>query len=348
MTEARVLIVDDSALMRRLLVEVLSNEPGIEVVGVAADPYQARDQIKKLHPNVLTLDVEMPRMDGLTFLDHLMRLHPMPVLMVSSLTEKGCETTLRALELGAVDFVAKPKIDVERGTVDLAREIVSKVKAAAAARVCGSIRRPAAASSPKPRFGSSALIKSTHKVIAVGASTGGAQAIQAVLTELPADAPGMVIVQHMPQNFTRGFAERLNGLCRVEVREAVHGDSVRPGLALIAEGGRQMEVRRSGAEYRIRVSDGDRVNRHRPSVDVLFHSCAQYAGRNAIGVLLTGMGDDGARGLLAMRQAGARTIAQDEATCVVFGMPKEAIERGAAEKVAPLHRIPGLLLAGKE
>lgn len=346
--KTKVLIVDDSAVMRQLLTEMLSHDPALEVIGAASDPYIAREKILRLEPDVLTLDVEMPRMDGLTFLDKLMRGHPMPVVMVSSLTERGCETTLRALELGAVDFVTKPKLDVASGTVALADEIVEKVKAAAAAKV-GRRNKPrpapepvAAAINGLARGGS--MIRTTQKVIAVGASTGGTEALREFLEPLPADSAGIVIVQHMPEKFTRSFAERLDSLCRIRVKEAEDGDRVIPGHALIAPGNYHMEVFRNGAEYRVRTFVSDPVNRHRPSVDVLFHSCAQHLGANAIGVILTGMGADGARGLLEMHQAGARTIAQDEASCVVFGMPREAIALGAADEVTALDNIPAAVL----
>ncbi len=339
MNRTKVLIVDDSALMRQLLTEILSREPEFEVVGAASDPYVAWEKIGKLAPDVLTLDVEMPRMDGLTFLEKLMRAHPMPVLMVSSLTERGCETTLRALELGAVDFVTKPRIDVSRGTAELGAEIVLKVKAAAMARM--QPRRapapaPAGVAAPVPR---AAGFKGTHAVIAAGASTGGTEALREFLTALPADAPGVVIVQHMPEKFTRSFAERLDQLSKIRVFEAQDGDRILPGHALIAPGNFHMEVVRNGAEYGVRVFTADQVNHHRPSVDVLFHSAARELGANAIGVIMTGMGNDGAQGLLAMRKAGARTIAQDESSCVVFGMPREAIVLGAAERITPLPAI---------
>lgn len=339
MTRSRVLVVDDSALMRRMLSEVLSKDPGLEVVGVAADPIVAADQIKSLAPDVLTLDVEMPRMDGLTFLEKLMRLRPTPVVMVSSLTEIGCDTTLRALELGAVDFVTKPRASVPGESAQFASDLVAKVRAAARARVRV---RPAGAApqvAKAPVASTGAMLRTTNKVVALGASTGGTDALMEVLGSMPADAPGIVIVQHMPERFTKSFAERLDGACRIRVKEAQDGDRVLTGHALIAPGGRQMELTRSGAVYGVRVFDGERVNRHRPSVDVLFESCARVAGANCAAALLTGMGDDGARGLLAMRQAGARTLAQNEATCVVYGMPKEAVALGAAEGVLPLNEI---------
>ncbi|HLK19176.1 MAG TPA: chemotaxis response regulator protein-glutamate methylesterase [Bryobacteraceae bacterium] len=338
MPKIKVLIVDDSAVIRQLLKQILSSDPAIDVVGVATDPVVAREKILRLQPDVLTLDVEMPRMDGLTFLEKLMRAHPLPVVMISSLTERGCETTLRALELGAVDFVSKPKIDVVGGTVHLADEIVEKVKSAAQAKIIG-VRRKLAAT-PVRLLPSQALIRSTHQVIAVGASTGGTEALREMLEPFPPDAPGIVMVQHMPEKFTRSFADRLDSLCRIRVKEAQDGDRILPGHALLAPGNFHMEVLRSGAEYRVRVFSADPVNRHRPSVDVLFHSCAKYLGSNAVGVILTGMGADGARGMLEMRRAGARTIAQDEASCVVFGMPKEAIAMGGAEEVLPLGQIP--------
>lgn len=340
MKTIKVLIIDDSALVRQVLKEILSRDPMIEVVGVAPDPVVAQEKILRLKPDVLTLDVEMPRMDGLTFLEKLMRAHPMPVLMVSSLTERGCETTLRALELGATDFVSKPKLDVQSGTLDLADEIVEKVKAAARARVF-TPRAPR----PQPIVERSAPgFRSTHRVIALGASTGGTEALREVLVRMPPDSPGIVIVQHMPANFTRSFAARLDSLSKVRVTEACDGDRILPGHALLAPGNYQMEVIRSGADYRVHVFQGEPVNRHRPSVDVLFHSCAKYLGSNAIGAILTGMGADGAKGMLAMHEAGAHTIAQDEATCVVFGMPKEAIATGGVDEVMPLERIPSAML----
>jgi len=348
-TPHRVLIVDDSALVRQVLTEILSADATLQVVGTAGDPYVAWEKIQRLRPDVLTLDVEMPRMDGLTFLERLMRLRPLPVLMVSSLTQRGAETTLRALELGAVDFVGKPRLDVAAETLELAHEIREKVRAVAGARV----RRPARSTAPPQRPAAAAagsdrppaLFSATHKVVAVGASTGGTEALRVFLGELPADAPGVVVMQHMPEHFTRSFAERLDTLCRIGVTEARDGDRLLPGHALIAPGGRHLSVMRSGASYTVRVTDGAPVNRHRPSVDVLFHSCAEQLGQNAVGILLTGMGDDGARGLLALRRAGAATIAQDEATCVVFGMPRAAIELGAADEVLPLERIAAKALS---
>jgi two-component system chemotaxis response regulator CheB len=335
----RVLVVDDSALMRQALTVLLQRDPLIEVVGAASDPFIARDKITSLQPDVLTLDVEMPRMDGLTFLEKLMRAHPMPVVMVSSLTESGCETTLRALELGAVDFITKPKVDLREHLEELAQEVSGKVRAAAAARVARREPRQESPAAARPVLTSPAMIKTTDRIIAVGASTGGTEALKDFLVAMPADAPGIVIVQHMPEKFTRSFAERCDALCTIRVKEAEDGERVLVGHALIAPGNFHMAVRRNGAQYYVAVQSGPPVNRHRPSVDVLFESVAEWAGRNAVGVIMTGMGADGAKGLLTMRRAGARTIAQDESTCVVFGMPKEAIELGAAESVLPLARI---------
>jgi two-component system, chemotaxis family, protein-glutamate methylesterase/glutaminase len=339
MERTKVLIVDDSALVRQLLTELISHDPALEVVGAASDPYAAWEKIKSLRPEVLTLDVEMPRMDGLAFLERLMRARPMPVLMVSSLTEKGCENTLRALELGAVDFVTKPKIDIKNGTIGLADEIIAKIKIAARARVRPAQKLGARDEARLSALRTEALARSTQKVVAIGASTGGTEALREVLTALPADSPGIVIVQHMPEHFTRAFAQRLDTLSQIRVQEARDGDRILPGHALIAPGNYHMRVVRSGANYNVEVFMAEPVNRHRPSVDVLFYSCARHLGRNAIGVLMTGMGGDGARGLLAMRQVGARTLAQDEATSVVFGMPKEAIELGAVGEVLALNRI---------
>jgi two-component system chemotaxis response regulator CheB len=349
MNKIRVLIVDDSALMRQLLTDILSRDPDIEVIGAAADPFIAREKVLRLNPDVLTLDVEMPRMDGLSFLEKLMRAHPMPVLMVSSLTEKDCDTTVRALELGAIDYVTKPHLDVRSGTLDQADEIVSKVKIAARARVRRRTHPAPPATAAETTAASTAgpgsiSFRTTHKIIAVGASTGGTEALVRLLVPMPADSPGIVIVQHMPAGFTHSFAARLDSLCRLRVREAKDGDRVLAGHVLLAPGNFHMEVRRSGVEFSARVFQSDPVNRHRPSVDVLFHSCAQVLGRNAVGVILTGMGNDGARGMLEMREAGAHTIAQSEDSCVVFGMPREAIELGAAKEVAALDNIPAAAL----
>ncbi len=339
MNKTKVLVIDDSALMRQLLTDILSRDHRLQVVGAAADPYSAWDKIKQLSPDVLTLDVEMPRMDGLTFLQRLMGTRPMPVVMVSSLTERNCDATFRALELGAVDFVTKPKLDVSSGTHQLADEIISKVKAAAGAKARPRTTRPAAA---PPATGGG--FNATHKVIAIGASTGGCEALATVLSGLPADAPGVVAVIHMPEGFTKSFAERLNRSCAVRVSEAKNGDRVMPGHALVAPGNFHLSVVASGAATSVRVAAGAPVNRHRPSVDVLFQSCAGQLGSNSVGAILTGMGDDGARGLLAMRQSGAFTVAQNEATCVVFGMPKEAIAMGGAGEVLPLDRLADRLV----
>lgn len=333
----RVLVIDDSASVREALSHIVGRDPQLEVVGTAADPVIAWEKIKTLRPDVLSLDVEMPRVDGISFLERLMAHYPMPVVMVSSLTERGCATTIRALELGAVDFVAKPKLDVVRGLEALGAELVAKLKIAATARVRPRVAAPAAvaATATRPR----GLIDATHSVIAIGSSTGGCEALREVLTRLPHDAPGVVVVQHMPASFTKALAETLGRKCQVQVAEANDGDRILPGHVLIAPGGKHLRVRRSGADYRVEVFDAAPVNHHKPSVDVLFQSCARELGKHAIGVILTGMGDDGARGLEAMRSAGARTIAQDEATCVVFGMPRAAIARGAAAKILPLHQI---------
>jgi two-component system chemotaxis response regulator CheB len=336
MPKCRVLIVDDSALMRELLTEILSADPDIEVVGAAADPFIARDLIKLHQPNVLTLDVEMPRMDGLTFLEKLMRAYPLPVVMISSLTEKGCDTTLRALSLGAIDFIPKPKLSVASGTLGLSEEITNKVKAAARARV---IQRATTGAFAPTTSHNLTQIKASNKIVAVGASTGGTEALKEFLEPLPTDFPAIAIVQHMPERFTAQFAKRLDSLCKISVKEAVDGDRLLVGHALIAPGNRHMQLVRQGAEYFARITQTEAVNRHRPSVDVLFESCAAHAGSNGIGIILTGMGADGARGLLAMRNAGAFTVAQDEATCVVYGMPKEAVACGAAQEVHPLPKI---------
>jgi two-component system chemotaxis response regulator CheB len=336
----KVLIVDDSSLMRHLLTEILSSDPELEVIGTAGDPFIAREKIKALSPDVLTLDIEMPRMDGLTFLEKLMRGHPMPVVMISSLTERGAETTLRALSLGAVDYVSKPKLDVSNGTIEQTGEIIAKVKAAARVKVRG-VTTPVTG---PVELAAGCHFSATHKVVAVGSSTGGTEALKDLLSPLPADFPGLVMVQHMPEAFTRPFSERLNSLCRIRVQEAKDGDRILPGHALLAPGGHQMEVVRHGMEHAVRVYRGERVNRHLPSVDVLFSSCARHLGKNAVGVLLTGMGADGAKGMLEMKQAHAFTIAQDEATCVVFGMPREAIRLGAVDQVLALGRIPAALL----
>lgn len=335
----RVLVVDDSAVVRNMLCRELAKDPAIEVVGTAPDPYLARDKIVELNPDVLTLDVEMPRMDGLTFLRRLMEHHPMPVIVISSLTAQGTRTAVEALEAGAVDVLGKPgsAYSVESLSVDL----IQKVKLAFRAHLATWAPLPVRPAAVRP---STSLANTTDKVLAIGASTGGVQALTRVLTELPADAPGTVIVQHMPARFTRSFAERLDSLCRVRVKEARDGESVVTGQVLIAPGGFHMLLRRSGARYYVQIKDGPEVFHQKPSVEVLFQSTAQVAGRNAIGAILTGMGGDGAKGLLLMRQAGARTVAQDEATSVVFGMPQEAIKCGAAQHVVGLPDMARTLL----
>ncbi|WP_342244989.1 protein-glutamate methylesterase/protein-glutamine glutaminase [Pseudomonas sp. OTU5201] len=334
----KVLVVDDSALIRSLLSEIVRADHELQLVGVAPDAYVARDLIKQHAPDVITLDVEMPRMDGLTFLDKLMKGRPTPVVMISSLTERGSEATLRALELGAIDFVAKPKLGIADGMQAYAEEIRAKLKVAARARMIRRIAAERPAERGLPIIG-------TEKLIAIGASTGGTEAIKDVLLGLPADSPGVVITQHMPAGFTRSFAARLDKLCRISVSEARDGDRILPGTALLAPGGLHMEVTRSGANYVARLSDAPPVNGHRPAVDVMFNSAARCAGRNLIAALLTGMGKDGARGLLEIRESGGYTLAQDEASCVVYGMPREAAEIGAAEEVLPLEEIAPALLA---
>ena len=332
-----VLIVDDSAVVRKVLSTELSRAPDIRVVGTATDAYVARDKIVSLHPDVITLDVEMPRMDGLTFLGKLMQYHPLPVVVISSLTQSGSEAALRALELGAVEVIAKPSA-AHAVAGEIPGILADKIRAAATARF---VRREAQAAAPEAGLERPpALLHTTHKILAIGASTGGTEAIKDLLVDLPADTPGTVIVQHMPERFTAAFAARLNQICPMEVGEAAHNQMVVPGLALIAPGNRHMVLCRSGARYCVQIKDGPPVHQQRPSVDVLFHSVARHAGPNAVGVILTGMGGDGARGLLAMREAGARTMAQDEQSCVVFGMPKEAISVGAAEQVVPLRQMP--------
>jgi two-component system chemotaxis response regulator CheB len=342
----RVVVVDDSALVRSVLTEVINRTPDMRVVGQAGDPYEARERIRELDPDVITLDVEMPRMDGLAFLERLMRLRPMPVVMISTLTERGAQTTLRALELGAVDFVAKPTLNVRSGIDELAREITGKLRAAAMARV-GRRPAPAAAAPATPHLKAPAGSgRPSERLVAIGASTGGTEAIREILTALPPDVPGIVITQHMPPGFTASFAQRLDTLCRLQVKEAADGDRVLQGHAYIAPGGKHLAVERSAmGGYVCRVQDGEPVNRHKPSVDVLFRAVARVAGANATGVMLTGMGADGATAMREMRERGAWNIVQDEASCVVFGMPKEAIQAGAASEVVPLHAIAQRLQA---
>ncbi len=349
MKKIRVLVVDDSALVRSLLAEIINRQKDMECVGTANDPLIAREMIRELNPDVLTLDIEMPRMDGIDFLGRLMRLRPMPVLMISTLTERGAEVTMKALELGAVDFVAKPRIGVADGLSELSTQIVEKVRIAAAAHI-----KRAAAVPPFAAAGAAGLVRppvtaigrvSTEKLICIGASTGGTEAIKEILTRLPADSPGIVITQHMPPGFTTSFAARLNSLCQLTVQEAVHGERILPGHAYIAPGGKQFRVDRSGANYVAVVEDGELVNRHKPSVEVLFKSAASVVGRNAFGIMLTGMGNDGAKAMREMKDAGSYNFVQDEASCIVFGMPREAILHGAADEVLPLSAIAPALIA---
>lgn len=355
--KTKVLIVDDSALVRKLMTDILNSDPELEVVGTAIDAHAAREKIKQLHPDVITLDIEMPKMDGITFLKNLMRLNPLPVIMVSTLTEKGAEVTLDALDAGAIDFVSKPKIDVSNTLEEYSDEIISKVKAAAKVRVrryeanrSNSARsvngssNGAAVKSVNGSSGKSRHFKTTDKIIAIGASTGGTEAIREVLEKLPITAPGIVITQHIPEYFSKAFADRVNLSCAITVSEAKDGDIVLPGHAYIAPGNKHLLVRKDGARWRCKLTDADPVNRHRPSVDVLFNSVAECAGQNALGVILTGMGKDGARGLKIMRDAGANTIAQDEASSVVWGMPGSAVELNAASEILPLNKIGDKLM----
>ncbi|HJV67300.1 MAG TPA: chemotaxis response regulator protein-glutamate methylesterase [Geomonas sp.] len=342
----KVLIVDDSAVVRQTMAEILSSDPQIEVMATAGDPFIAADRIRQEVPDVITLDVEMPRMDGITFLHKIMSQHPIPVVMCSSLTESGSETALKALEFGAVEIIQKPRMGTKGFLEDSRVRICEAVKAASLARV-----RKVSAAAPRavaPKLtadviidkpNSQAMIQTTEKVVVVGASTGGTEALRVFLESLPADSPGIVIVQHMPEGFTRAFAQRLDGLCRITVKEAADNDTVVRGRALIAAGNHHILLKRSGARYYVEIKDGPLVSRHRPSVDVLFRSAARYAGKNAVGVIMTGMGDDGARGMLEMKQAGAVNIAQDEASCIVFGMPNEAIKLGGVDYVRPLESI---------
>jgi two-component system, chemotaxis family, protein-glutamate methylesterase/glutaminase len=349
----KVLVVDDSALVRKLLTAMLDRSPDIEVVGTAGDPFAAREKIKRLNPDVITLDVEMPRMDGLTFLENLMRLRPMPVVMVSSLTQLGADVTLRALELGAVDFVAKPRIDIAGTLGEYEDELIEKVRAAAAARIIARTGAPRArpvderhsTSAVLPALRGHAMLRTTDRIVAVGASTGGTEAIRELLAEMPPDAPAIVISQHIPAAFSKPFAERMNRSSAMAVCEAQDGQQILPGHAYVAPGDRHLLVERDGARYLCRLSNGPHVNRHRPSVDVMFRSVAQHVGPNAVGVILTGMGDDGARGLKEMMEAGAGTIAQDEASSVVWGMPGQAVKLGAAMHVLPLRDIAGQVLS---
>jgi len=353
MAKIKVLLVDDSAVVRQVNRETLEKEADIEVVGAVADPLYAIEKMKQVWPDVIVTDIEMPRMDGITFIKKIMAEHPTPFVVCSSLTEKGAAATMEALAAGALAIITKPKLGVKQFLQESGDDIVSAVRAAARANmrhlnIVPPPLRPklsADAMLAAQAASSGALTNTTDKVVAIGTSTGGTQALEAVLTQLPRTTTGIVIVQHMPEKFTAMFAERLNSLCEIEVREAKDGDRVLPGRALIAPGGRHMMLKRSGAQYYVEVKDGPVVNRHKPSVDVLFRSVAQVAGRNALGIIMTGMGDDGARGLKEMHDAGAQTIAEDESTCVVFGMPKVAIEMGGVDKIVPLHRIPGEIIA---
>jgi two-component system chemotaxis response regulator CheB len=345
----RVVVVDDSALVRGLLAEIINRQIDMECVGVANDPLVAREMIRELNPDVITLDVEMPKMDGIEFLGRLMRLRPMPVLMISTLTERGAEVTMRALELGAVDFVAKPRIGVADGIAELSSQIVEKVRIAAGAHIKRSLAMPASTNVGNAKQSSlgqmpTASRVSTEKLVCIGASTGGTEAIKEILVHMPADSPGIVITQHMPAGFTTSFAARLNSLCQITVQEATNGSRILPGHAYIAPGGKQFRVDRSGANYVCVVEDGELVNRHKPSVEVLFKSAAKVVGRNAFGVMLTGMGNDGAMAMKEMRDAGSYNYVQDEASCIVFGMPREAILHGAADEVLPLTDIAPALL----
>jgi len=333
MNKIRVLCVDDSALIRSIMSNIVNRQPDMEMVATAPDPLIARDLIKRYSPDVLTLDVEMPRMDGLDFLERLMRLRPMPVIMVSSLTQKGSEITLNALELGAIDFVTKPETGLQDGMLQYSELIAEKIRIAARVR-----NFPRQTAAPAARMPSGPLVGS-EKIIAIGASTGGTEALRQVLTAMPLDCPGIVITQHMPAGFTRSFAERLNKLCRINVKEAEDGDRVLPGHAYLAPGGIHLELTRSGANYHAKLQDLPPVNRHCPSVDLLFHSVAKCAGSNAVGAILTGMGYDGAKGMLAMRQAGARTLAQSEKTCVVYGMPREAVALDGVDEIVDLDQM---------
>jgi two-component system chemotaxis response regulator CheB len=355
MKKIKVLIVDDSALVRQILTEICNSDPGVEVVGAAKDPFDAREKIKKLNPDVLTLDVEMPRMDGVTFLSNLMRLRPMPVVMVSSLTEKGADVTLQAMELGAVDFVSKPKSDLSHSLEEYAEEIIGKIKVAAKARV-----KPLDQTKPKtatlrvePKRSADAVLektgkprhfKTTDKIIAIGASTGGTEAIREVLVRMPADSPGIVISQHIPEAFSGPFAMRMNSVSAMTVCEARDGQQIVTGHVYIAPGNRHLIVERDGARFVCKLNDGPLVNRHKPSVDVMFRSVAQNVGPNAISVMLTGMGSDGAEGMKEMHEAGASTVAQDENTSIVWGMPGEAVKRGCVDKIVPLHSISQTVL----
>ena len=340
----KVLIVDDSALVRSLLTEIIRNTPDMTVVGAAPDAYVARDMVNQLVPDVITLDIEMPRMDGLAFLEKLMAARPTPVVMISTLTEEGAEATLRAFELGAVDFIPKPKLGVASGIQDYAEIILEKIRAAAKVRVKPYIKNNRPVISNEQKLPASSHLQSTEKIIAIGASTGGTEAIKALLMQLPAAVPGIVMTQHMPPGFTRTYAERLNKTTRLHVIEAKGGERILPGHAFLAPGGYHLVVVRSGADYRVKLSDAEPVHRHRPAVDVMMESVARVGGKNVIGVLLTGMGKDGAQGMLDIRNQGGYTLAQDEASCVVYGMPKEAVMAGGVDQVLALDKMGAVLL----
>lgn len=342
--KTKVLVIDDSALIRSLLSGIINDTKDLEVVGTAPDPLVAREMIKQLNPDVLTLDVEMPRMDGLDFLEKLMRLRPMPVLMVSTLTEKGSEITLRALELGATDFVTKPKMGISQGMQQYADEITDKIRTASRAKVSTLQSIAKASNSQVQQSAIRNPLISSEKLLIIGASTGGTEAIKSVLMQMPSDCPGILITQHMPAGFTKSFAERLNSLCKISVKEAVDGERVLPGHAYIAPGDQHLLLARSGANYITKLSDAEPVNRHKPSVDVLFDSAATNAGKNAIGIILTGMGKDGAAGMLRMKNAGAYNFAQNEESCVVYGMPREAVAHGGVHEVGHLKDLPRMVL----
>ncbi|MDP8566998.1 protein-glutamate methylesterase/protein-glutamine glutaminase [Methylophilus aquaticus] len=342
--KTKVLVIDDSALIRSLLTEIINDTKDLEVIGTAPDPLVAREMIKQLNPDVLTLDVEMPRMDGLDFLEKLMRLRPMPVLMVSTLTEKGSEITLRALELGATDFVTKPKMGIAQGMQQYADEITDKIRTAAKAKISTLQNIAKATSSYVQQSALRNPLISSEKLLIIGASTGGTEAIKSFLLQMPSDCPGILITQHMPAGFTKSFADRLNSLCKISVKEAADGERVLPGHAYIAPGDKHLLLARSGANYVTRLSDDEPVNRHKPSVDVLFDSAAVNAGKNAIGVILTGMGKDGAAGMVRMKSSGAYNFAQNEESCVVYGMPREAVAQGGVHEVAHLKDLPKLVI----
>lgn len=353
----RVLVVDDSASVRQTISDILGGDSEIEVVGTATDPFAAASRIQKEVPDVITLDVEMPRMDGITFLRKIMSQRPIPVVICSSLTEKGSETLLQAMDAGAVEVIAKPRLDTKQFLIESRVRICDAVKAAAHAKLSRADRsakrhlvekKLTADVMMPPPAPSRAMARTTERIVCIGASTGGTESLREVLTALPVASPGIVIVQHMPELFTAAFARRLDSMSEIEIKEAQDGDAVLPGRALIAPGNRHLLLQRSGARYHVAVKDGPLVSRHRPSVDVLFRSAAQYAASNAVGIIMTGMGDDGAKGLLEMKKAGAHTIAQDEESCVVFGMPKEAIALGAAEKIVPLDRLAAEILRARQ